>query len=153
VGQLGERGEYWMGRRMCGLIWNLELHGGSPHLCWLRLNEQALECTNAYGTYGISKLSSFVCHQVGRYLISLWILYRIVSGHPRCVCWGIRVEDGTRVRKDPAWLFDRVVNYCHSWCPPILHVSCCQVYTLARLTTDSNLRDTLRYGWWLVRRT
>jgi hypothetical protein len=25
-------------------------------------------------------------------------------------------------------------------------VSCCQVYTLARLTIDSNLRDTLRYG-------
>jgi hypothetical protein len=25
-------------------------------------------------------------------------------------------------------------------------VSCCQVYTLTRLTTDSNLRDTLGYG-------
>jgi hypothetical protein len=25
-----------MGRRMSGLIWNLELQGGSPCLCWLR---------------------------------------------------------------------------------------------------------------------
>jgi hypothetical protein len=34
-----------------------------------------------------------------------------------------------------------------------LRVSCCQVYTLARLIIDSNLRDTLGYKWWLVRRT
>jgi hypothetical protein len=31
-------------------------------------------------------------------------------------------------------------------------VSCCQVYTLARLSIDSNLCDTLGYGWWLVHR-
>jgi hypothetical protein len=36
VGQLGERGEYWMRRRMSGLIRNLELQGGSPRLCRLR---------------------------------------------------------------------------------------------------------------------
>jgi hypothetical protein len=29
------------------------------------LNEQALKCTDAYGTYGIPKLSSFVCRWVG----------------------------------------------------------------------------------------
>jgi hypothetical protein len=43
-------------------------------------------------------------------------------------------------------LLDLVVNYCHSWCPPGLRVSCCQVYTLARLIIDSNLRDTLEHG-------
>jgi hypothetical protein len=33
VGQLGENGEYWMGRRMSGLI---KAQGGSPRLCQLR---------------------------------------------------------------------------------------------------------------------
>jgi hypothetical protein len=36
MGQLGESGEYWMGRRMSGLIWNSKLEGGSPCLCRLR---------------------------------------------------------------------------------------------------------------------
>jgi hypothetical protein len=35
-GQLGENGEYWMGRKGSGLIWNLVLQGGSPRLCRLR---------------------------------------------------------------------------------------------------------------------
>jgi hypothetical protein len=34
--QLGENGEYWMGRKGSGLIWNSELQGGSPRLCRLR---------------------------------------------------------------------------------------------------------------------
>jgi hypothetical protein len=33
---------------------------------------------------------------------------------------------------------------------PGLRVSCCQVYTIARLTIDSNLCGTLGHGWWLV---
>jgi hypothetical protein len=33
--------------------------------------EQAFECTDAYGTYGIPKLSSFMCRGVERYLTSL----------------------------------------------------------------------------------
>jgi hypothetical protein len=36
AGQLGENKEYWMGRNESGLIWYLELQGGSPHLCRLR---------------------------------------------------------------------------------------------------------------------
>jgi hypothetical protein len=36
AGQLGESGEYWMGRKGSGLIWNSELQGGSPRLCRLR---------------------------------------------------------------------------------------------------------------------
>jgi hypothetical protein len=46
----------------------------------------------------------------------------------------------------PDRLLDHVVNCCHSWCPPGLCVLCCQVYTLARLTIDSNLCDTLKHG-------
>jgi hypothetical protein len=34
------------------------------------------------------------------------------------------------VDHDP--LFDRIVNYCHPWCPSKPRVSCCQVITLAR---------------------
>jgi hypothetical protein len=34
--QLGEIGEYWMGRLRVVWIVNLEFQGGSPRLCWLR---------------------------------------------------------------------------------------------------------------------
>jgi hypothetical protein len=36
VEQLGESGEYWMGRSRVVWIVNLELQGGSPRLCRLR---------------------------------------------------------------------------------------------------------------------
>jgi hypothetical protein len=36
VGQLGDNGEYWMGRLRVVWIVNLELQGGSPRLCRLR---------------------------------------------------------------------------------------------------------------------
>jgi hypothetical protein len=54
VGQLGENGEYWMRRKRNGLIWNLELQGGSPCLCRLRTDRLApvskVElCTSTYG--------------------------------------------------------------------------------------------------------
>jgi hypothetical protein len=35
TGQLGKSGEYWMRRKGSGLIWNVELQGGSPRLCRL----------------------------------------------------------------------------------------------------------------------
>jgi hypothetical protein len=52
---------------MSGLIWNLELQGGSPCLCRLRPTSVGSEwtstwlCTSSYGTYGIPKLSSVMC--------------------------------------------------------------------------------------------
>jgi hypothetical protein len=54
AGQLGESGEYWMGRKGSGMIWNSELQGGSPCLSWLRTNRLAPVskfelCTGAYG--------------------------------------------------------------------------------------------------------
>jgi hypothetical protein len=65
--QLGENGEYCMGRLRVIWIINSKLQGGSPRLCRLRpasvgsemINH--LKCTNAYGTYVIPKLSSIVC--------------------------------------------------------------------------------------------
>jgi hypothetical protein len=36
AGQLGQNGEYWMGRLRVVWIVNFELQGGSPHLCRLK---------------------------------------------------------------------------------------------------------------------
>jgi hypothetical protein len=47
---------------------------------WVRMNKH-LKCTSSYGTYGIPKLSSFMCHRVGQYPTSLWMLYGTVSSH------------------------------------------------------------------------
>jgi hypothetical protein len=60
------------------------------------------------------------------------------------------VEDDTRARQDPALLSD---IHSETWlliCLRGSHVLCCQVISLARLIIDSNLRDTLGYGSWLV---
>jgi hypothetical protein len=89
VGQLGENGEYWMGR--------------------LRV---------------------------------VWIVFR-----PPTVCPS-RHTHGRRhlgeVGSGPAFWSS------HEWLPLVvptgLRLSCCQVYTLARLTIDSNLCDTLGQG-------
>jgi hypothetical protein len=156
VGQLGEMGEYWMGMIGRDLIWNSELQGGSPCLCQLRPMlvdpiEQAFECTDASGTYGIPKLNSFMCQWVGWYLTSLHgCTMGSCSGHQQCVHQGIHVEDGTRARWDPARVLGLIMNSCHSWCPPGLRVLCYQVYNITRLTIDFNLCDTLGHGWWLV---
>jgi hypothetical protein len=66
--------------------------------------------------------------------------------HPRCVHRDIRVEDVHYGEVGPNHLLGLVVNCYHLWCPPGLRVSCCQVYTLARLIIDSNLCDTLGHG-------
>jgi hypothetical protein len=54
AGQLQENGEYWMGRKGSGLIWNSKLQGGTPRLCRLRIDRLASVskfelCTGAYG--------------------------------------------------------------------------------------------------------
>jgi hypothetical protein len=55
AGQLGENGEYWMGRKGSGQIRNSELKGGSPYLCRLRTDCLAsVSKVELYtGTYGI----------------------------------------------------------------------------------------------------
>jgi hypothetical protein len=55
-GQLGESGEYQMGRSESGPFDIQSSDGGSPCMCRLRidrLGEQVSLCTSAYGTYGI----------------------------------------------------------------------------------------------------
>jgi hypothetical protein len=74
AGQLGESGEYQIGRVRVAYfhIWSSE--GGSPHLCQLRTNHLTPVSKSDYvlahtGFMGPHKLSSFDGHQVGQYLI------------------------------------------------------------------------------------
>jgi hypothetical protein len=56
--------------------------------------EQAFECTNAYGTYGIPKQSSVMCRSDESYpTISNRCKMGSCMGHPWCVHRGKRVED------------------------------------------------------------
>jgi hypothetical protein len=48
TGQLGESGEYWMGRKGSGLTWYSELQGGSPCLCRLRHASVGSEWTSIW---------------------------------------------------------------------------------------------------------
>jgi hypothetical protein len=65
AGQLGESGEYRMGRSESGLFLYLELQGGSPYLCQLRTASVGPPATSIdyvlthMGYMGPCKLSSF----------------------------------------------------------------------------------------------
>jgi hypothetical protein len=66
VGQLGEIGEYWMGRRMSGLDCKFKAPRWSPRLRELRTDRLAPVSKFDYvlvhtGFMGSRKLSSFVC--------------------------------------------------------------------------------------------
>jgi hypothetical protein len=157
AGQLGENGKYWIGRRMSGLIWYSELQGGSPRLCQLRPVSVGSEWTSfelCSGVYGIfwgptNLLASTV--------IELDDTLPYLMGDTRDSAWathGVSAEayvwkTCTRVR----WArFDSlivVVNCCHSWCLRGPRVSCCRVISLAKLTIDSNIHDTLGNEWCL----
>jgi hypothetical protein len=140
-GQLGERGEYWMGRRMSGLIWNSKLQDGSPHLCRLRTDHLAPVdkfelCTSVYKIlWGpanllastVAELDDILPYLTGDTRDSAWAVHGVST---KAYTW----KTCTRVRW--AWLdyLIVVVNCCHSWCLRGLRVSCCQVITLVRLT-------------------
>jgi hypothetical protein len=126
-------------RRMGGLIWNSELQGGSPHLCWLRTNRLAPVskfelCTSAYGIlWGltnllastVAKLDDTLPYLTGDTRDSAWAVHGVSA---EAYTW----KTCTRVRW--AWLDSLIVimNCCHSWCLHGPVVSCCQVITLAR---------------------
>jgi hypothetical protein len=58
------------------------------------------------------------------------VYIRIVHGPPTDACQGIAWKTCTRVRLDPAWLFDHNMNFGHSWGLRDSRMSCCQVYPL-----------------------
>jgi hypothetical protein len=106
-----------MGRRMSGLIWNLELRGGCPHLCRLRLASVGSKWTSfdyvlVHTRFmGSHKHSSFVCCWDGSYpTIPHGCLEGIVHGPPTDspVC-GITWKTCTRVR------WSLVVSVTTSW--------------------------------------
>jgi hypothetical protein len=157
AGQFGESGEYWMGRKGHGLIWNSELQWGSPRLCRLRPASVGFEwtsfelCTDAYEIFwGLANL-------VASSVAELDDTRPYLMGVTRDSAWathGVSAEANTwktctRVRWARLDSFIVVMNCCHSWCLSGPRVSCCQVISLARLTIHSNLRDTLRNGWCL----
>jgi hypothetical protein len=98
---------------------------------------------------GSCKVSSFDCHWVGRHpttpiVMYTGIVYEPLTDSPEC---GITWKMCTRVRW--AWLDSLIVimNCGCSWClhePRVVKFYPCKVYI------DSNIRDTLRYGWGLI---
>jgi hypothetical protein len=146
-------GEYRMGRLRVVYfhIWSSE--GGSPRLCWLRtdcltpVNKIEL-CTDAYGIYGdpanvvastIAELDNTPLYFTGN--------IGIVWGPPMDAWRGITWKICTRVwwaRLDSLIV---VVKRGHSCCLHGSRVSCCQVIFPCKVTIDSNLCNTLGYGW------
>jgi hypothetical protein len=69
-----------------------------------------------------------------------------VWGPPTNAHRGIVWKTCTRVRWVRLDSLKVIVDCGHSWCFRGSRVSCCQVFTLARLYIDLNLRDTLGNG-------
>jgi hypothetical protein len=142
---------------MSGLIWYSELQGGGPYLCRLSPVSVGSEwtsfelCTGAYEIFWgltnllaltVTELDDTLPYLMGDTRDSTWATHCVsTEAYTRKTC--------TRVRW--AWLDSLivVVNSCHLWCLCGSRVSCCQVISLARLTIDSNLRDTLENEWCL----
>jgi hypothetical protein len=150
VGQLGENGEYWVGRKGSGLIWYSELQGGSPHLSRLRTMSFESCWTSIWMYWRIRNIwnPQTETEAILPYLTdvkwdSTWATHGVSA---EAYAWKMctRVRWALIVSLTSSW------NCCNSRCPLGLCVSCCQVYTLARLIIDSDLRDTLGHGWWLV---
>jgi hypothetical protein len=138
-GQLGESGEYQMGRVRVVCFHVRSSKGGSPHLCQLRATSfgpwgTSIDYVLAHtGFMGSCKLSSFDGHRVGRCLTSLtdvhWDSVWATHGGPtrlyherHAIGWGRTQPDSLIVNAKGG----------HSWCLHGLRVSCCQVISLAR---------------------
>jgi hypothetical protein len=136
-----------------GLISDLELWCGSPFLCQMRTNRVApmnkidyvLAHTGFMWSY---KLSSFDGRWVGQSLTNHVVMYiGIVYGSPKdSPACGTAWKTCTRERCGPVRLFNR----CHELCSLMVPVwlTCYQVVILQGYI-DSNLRDTIGYGWCL----
>jgi hypothetical protein len=91
AGQLGESGEYWMGRKGSGLIRYSELQGGRPCLRWLRIDRLAPVskfelCTSAYGiSWGpanwvascVAKTKAILPYLMGVHRDSAWVTHSV----------------------------------------------------------------------------
>jgi hypothetical protein len=112
-------------------------------------NEQALSCVLAHTRFfrgptnllasSVAELDDTLPYLMGDTRDSAWTTHSVSA---EAYVW----KTCTRVRW--VWLDSLIVvmNCCHSWCLPGPRVSFCQVISLARLTVDLNLHDTLGNG-------
>jgi hypothetical protein len=137
-----------MGRLGRGLFSCLELRGGSPHLCWLRTNRLAPVskfelCTGTYGIFwgpesilasSVAELNDTLPYLMDDRRDNAWATHGVSA---EANMW----KSYSRVRWARLDSLIVIVKYCHSWCPPGSHVSCCQVISLARCKIDLRLHD------------
>jgi hypothetical protein len=157
AGQLGESGEYHMGRMRVDCFHVRSSNGGSPRLCQLRTAS-----VWPWGTsidyvlvhMGLWHPTNLVASTVAELVNTLHFLIDVhwdnvwaTHGCPsRLSCvrhalgWCMTWPDSLIV----------IVKGGHSWILREPGVTCCLVISLARLYIDSNLCDTLRYGWGLL---
>jgi hypothetical protein len=155
----GSVGQFWgkwriLDGRLRGIwIVNSELHGGIPCLCRLRPASVGSEWASIWNVLThmghmespnwvascVDELDDTLPHFMSVQWDSVWATHGVFA---EPYVW--------KTALGPAGLFGHVVICCHSQCPLGLRVSYCQVYTVARLTIDSNLHNALGHGWWLV---
>jgi hypothetical protein len=145
------------GKGECDLMSDLELWGGSPRPCRLRIDRLASVSKLDYllahtGFVGSRKLSNFGSHRVGRSLTSptvmyIGIMYMPPTDSPSC---GVTWKRCTRERWDLAWLFD----HCRKLWPLMvpLWLTCVVLlgYLPCKVRINLSLRETLGYGWYLL---
>jgi hypothetical protein len=130
VGQLGESGEYWLGRLRVVCFYVQRFEGGSLRLCPLRtdrlvpVNKIEL-CTCTYGIYGdATNLVASTIVELDDTPLYFTDDIGIVFGPP--------TEDDTRVRRARLDFLLVIVKGSYSCCLRGSRVSCCQIISLAR---------------------
>jgi hypothetical protein len=154
IGQLGESREYHMGRVRVVYFHIRSSECGSPHLCWLSIDHLArwarlIMYWRIQDLWGPANLVASLVAELDDTPPYFTSDIGIVWGPPMDVCQGIAWKTCTRVRWARLNSLIVIVNYGHSWCLCGSCVSCCQVVTLQGYI-DSNLYDTLGYGWCLL---
>jgi hypothetical protein len=153
AGQLGESGEYWMGRLK--VVWyQIQSSKVIALVCvdwgpivwprWIRL----IIYWRIHDLWGPVNLVASTVTELDNTPLYFMGDSGIVWGPPTDARWGIAWKTYTRVRWAQLDSLIVVVNYGHSWFLYGSRVSCCQVVTLQSYI-DSILYNTLRYGWCL----
>jgi hypothetical protein len=139
-----------------GLMSDSKVQGGIPRLCWLRTASVVPCCNNHWVVYWrirdlwgpVNLVTSMVVELVDTPLYftdDIGIVFGPPRDYPSRFSRG-RQHEGT-VR--PAQLFD---SQCERW-PLVIHMwfTCVMLsgYFPCKVTIDSNLHDTLGYGWGL----
>jgi hypothetical protein len=153
-GQLGESGEYRMGRVrvVCSHIWSSE--GGSPAcvdwglIVWPR-GTRLIMYWRIWDLWGSANLVSSTVTELDDTDLASWMYNGRVFGPPMDAHRSYHMEDSTGARLDPAQLFhshrERWSLVVPSWLTSVVLSG----YFPCKVYIDSKLHDTLRYGWCL----